>query len=37
MVRASGLSPVAPDALAPIYVRQPDAEAHRGRNPWNKG
>lgn len=37
MVRASGLSPVTPEELTPIYVREPDAEARRERNPWSKG
>lgn len=37
MVEASGLSPVAPDELTPIYVREPDAEARRERNPWSTG
>jgi tRNA threonylcarbamoyladenosine biosynthesis protein TsaB len=37
MVWASDLSPVALDELAPIYVRQPDAETRRERNPWSKG
>jgi len=37
MVQASGLSPVAPEGLIPIYVRQPDAETRRERNPWSRG
>lgn len=37
MVRASSLAPVAPEKLTPIYVREPDAEARRERNPWSKG
>ncbi len=36
MVSASELTAVSPDELAPIYVRQPDAETRRERNPWSK-
>lgn len=37
MVQASELTAVSPDELTPIYVRQPDAETRRERNPWSKG
>ncbi|WP_053057827.1 tRNA (adenosine(37)-N6)-threonylcarbamoyltransferase complex dimerization subunit type 1 TsaB [Rubrobacter aplysinae] len=37
MVRGGDLTPVTPDELVPIYVRQPDAEARRERNPWSEG
>ena len=36
MVRASDLTPVPPEALTPIYVREPDAETRRERNPWSR-
>lgn len=36
MVSASELTIVSPEELAPIYVRQPDAETRRERNPWSK-
>lgn len=37
LVMAAELSPVPPDELDPIYVRQPDAETRRERNPWSEG
>lgn len=37
MVMAADLSPVSPEEITPIYVREPDAERHSGRNPWSKG
>lgn len=36
MVRASALTPVPPEELTPIYVRKPDAETRRERNPWSR-
>lgn len=36
MAAVSDLSPVAPEALAPVYVREPDAETRRERNPWSR-
>ncbi len=36
MVSASELTAVSPDELTPLYVRQPDAETRRERNPWSK-
>lgn len=36
MVAASELAAVSPEELAPIYVREPDAETRRERNPWSK-
>jgi tRNA threonylcarbamoyladenosine biosynthesis protein TsaB len=36
LVAASELTAVTPDELAPIYVRQPDAETRRERNPWSR-
>lgn len=36
MVAAADLSVVAPEALAPVYVREPDAETRRRRNPWSR-
>lgn len=36
MVRASDLTPVPPEELTPIYVREPDAETRRERNPWSR-
>lgn len=35
MVWASDLTPTPPEALTPIYVREPDAETRRERNPWS--
>lgn len=37
MVVAADLSPVPAEALVPLYVREPDAETRRERNPWSQG
>jgi tRNA threonylcarbamoyladenosine biosynthesis protein TsaB len=34
-VISADLSPVSPDELVPIYVREPDAEVRRDLNPWS--
>ena len=34
-VLAADLSPVEPEELAPLYIREPDAEVRRERNPWS--
>ena len=33
---SADLSPVSPDELVPIYVREPDAEVRRDLNPWSR-
>jgi tRNA threonylcarbamoyladenosine biosynthesis protein TsaB len=33
-VISADLTPIAADALVPIYVREPDAEVRRDLNPW---
>ena len=35
-VISADLSPVSPDELVPIYVREPDAEVRRDLNPWSR-
>jgi tRNA threonylcarbamoyladenosine biosynthesis protein TsaB len=35
-VISADLSPVAPEDLVPIYVREPDAEVRRDLNPWGR-
>jgi tRNA threonylcarbamoyladenosine biosynthesis protein TsaB len=35
-VISADLSPVAPEDLVPIYVREPDAEVRRDLNPWSR-
>lgn len=35
-VISAGLAPVSPEELAPIYVREPDAEVRRDLNPWSR-
>jgi tRNA threonylcarbamoyladenosine biosynthesis protein TsaB len=34
-VISADLTPVSPDELVPIYVREPDAEVRRDLNPWS--
>jgi tRNA threonylcarbamoyladenosine biosynthesis protein TsaB len=34
-VISADLSPVSPDELVPIYIREPDAEVRRDLNPWS--
>jgi tRNA threonylcarbamoyladenosine biosynthesis protein TsaB len=33
---SADLSPVSPEELVPIYVREPDAEVRRDLNPWSR-
>jgi tRNA threonylcarbamoyladenosine biosynthesis protein TsaB len=35
-VISADLTPVSPDELVPIYVREPDAEVRRDLNPWSR-
>jgi tRNA threonylcarbamoyladenosine biosynthesis protein TsaB len=35
-VISADLSPVSPEELIPIYVREPDAEVRRDLNPWSR-
>ncbi len=35
-VLCADLSPVPPEAVRPLYVREPDAEARRDLNPWSR-
>jgi tRNA threonylcarbamoyladenosine biosynthesis protein TsaB len=35
-VISADLTPVRPDELVPIYVREPDAEVRRDLNPWSR-
>jgi tRNA threonylcarbamoyladenosine biosynthesis protein TsaB len=35
-VMSADLSPVVPEDLVPIYVREPDAEVRRDLNPWGR-
>ena len=35
-VISGDLTPVSPDELVPIYVREPDAEVRRDLNPWSR-
>ena len=35
-VTSADLTPVSPDELVPIYVREPDAEVRRDLNPWSR-
>jgi tRNA threonylcarbamoyladenosine biosynthesis protein TsaB len=35
-VISADLTPVAAEALVPIYVREPDAEVRRDLNPWGR-
>jgi tRNA threonylcarbamoyladenosine biosynthesis protein TsaB len=35
-VLSADLTPVPPEEIVPLYVREPDAEARRGLNPWSK-
>ena len=35
-VLASGLEPSPPEKVLPLYVREPDAEVRRDRNPWSR-
>jgi tRNA threonylcarbamoyladenosine biosynthesis protein TsaB len=34
-VFSANLAPVSPEAMNPLYVREPDAEARRDLNPWS--
>jgi tRNA threonylcarbamoyladenosine biosynthesis protein TsaB len=34
-VISADLTPVSPDELVPIYIREPDAEVRRNLNPWS--
>jgi tRNA threonylcarbamoyladenosine biosynthesis protein TsaB len=33
---SADLTPVGPEELVPIYVREPDAEVRRDLNPWSR-
>ncbi len=35
-VISADLSPVSPEEIVPIYVREPDAEVRRDLNPWSR-
>ena len=35
-VISADLTPVGPEELVPIYVREPDAEVRRDLNPWSR-
>lgn len=35
-IMSADLSPVSPEDLVPIYVREPDAEVRRDLNPWSR-
>ena len=35
-VISADLTPVSPEELVPIYVREPDAEVRRDLNPWSR-
>jgi tRNA threonylcarbamoyladenosine biosynthesis protein TsaB len=33
---SADLTPIGPEELVPIYVREPDAEVRRDLNPWSR-